>query len=84
MVEISTCSLCYPILFIPMQIMFMGGWGGYCFHIVRLSVVPSVCDVLVFQYLEKAMMEFHKIWQTLDIHKMNIYNRKIRARGQFC
>ena len=30
------------------------------FHVVRLSVR----DGLVFQYLEKAMMEFHKILQT--------------------
>ena len=48
--------------------------------IVRPFVVrPSVLD---FQYLEKAMIEFHKIWH-IDIHKINIYNRKIRARGQF-
>ena len=31
---------------------------------IHPSFRPSVRDVLVFQYLEKAMMEFHKIWQT--------------------
>ena len=44
-----------------------------------LSVCLSVSDILVFQYLEKvkkAMTEF-------DIRKMDIYDRKIRARGQF-
>ena len=50
---------------------------------VFTSVHPSARDILVFRYLEKAMTEFHNIWQHIDIHKMNIYNRKIRARGHF-
>ena len=40
------------------------GGGVYCFHVVLPYVRLSVCDILVFQYLEKAMTEFHKIWQT--------------------
>ena len=51
------------VLLYPQQTVFVcvcGGGGGvlYCFHVVG----PSVRDVLVFQYLEKAMMEFHQIW----------------------
>ena len=40
-------------------------WEGYTVFTlsVRPSVIPSIRDVLVFQYLEKAIMEFHKIWQ---------------------
>ena len=33
--------------------------GGGC-----TVLMLSVCDILVFQYLEKALTEFHKIWQT--------------------
>ena len=29
------------------------------------------------------MTEFHKFGKHIDIHKMYIYNRKIRARGKF-
>ena len=28
-------------------------------------------------------MEFHQTLQAIDIHKMNVYNGKIRAMGQF-
>ena len=30
---------------------------------ILFSRCPSIRDALVFQYLEKAMMEFHQIWQ---------------------
>ena len=57
-------------------------WGGvYCFHVVRPSVRPAICPwCFGFSVSKKAMMEFGK---HIDIHKMNIYYRKIRARGQF-
>ena len=65
----------------PMQTVFVGGgvWGGYT---VFPSIHPFVrLRCFYFQYLEKAMVEFHKVWQT---HwRMNIYNKKVRARGQF-
>ena len=64
----------------PPQTVFVG--GGYTVFTLP-SIIPSVRDVLVFQYLEKAMMEFHKICQTIDIHKMNIYDRQIKARRRF-
>ena len=38
-------------------------WGGG-YTVFTLSISPSVRDFLVFQYLEKAMMLFHKVWQT--------------------
>ena len=48
-------------IFIPLQTVFVGGWEGGRDTVFTLSVCLTV---LVFQYLEKAMTEFHKIWQT--------------------
>ena len=54
-----------------------GGGEGRGYTVFTLSVCW-----FFFQYLEKAMTEFHKFVKHIDIHKMNIYNRKIRARVQ--
>ena len=60
----------------PPQTVFVGGILFSGCPSVRASVCP-VRDGFLFQYLEKAMMEFHKIWQKyVDIYKMNIYNKK--------
>ena len=71
----------WSILYPPTANCVCGGERGYTVFTL------SIRDVLVFQYLEKkAMTEFHKFkkfGKHIDIHKMNIYNRKIRARGQF-
>ena len=51
-------------LYLP-QTVFVGGGGYTVFMSVRLLFhPPSVHDVLVFQYLKKAMTDFHKICQT--------------------
>ena len=39
-------------------------WGVYCFHVVHPSIRLSVRDVLVFQYLEKAIWQTH--WYSQD------------------
>ena len=54
-------------LYPPRKLSFLWGWGGggvYCFMSIPLSIRLSVHNVLVFQYLEKVMLEFHKILQT--------------------
>ena len=48
----------------PTQTVFAGGGVGVYYFQVRPLVRPSIHNVLVFQYLEKEMAEFHKIWQT--------------------
>ena len=63
LISIDYCPFLYPL-----QTVFVG--GGYT--VFTLSISPSVCGVLVFQF-----------GKHVNIHKMNIYNRKIRARGQF-
>ena len=50
--KVGGVSLLYPT-----QTVFVGDGEGGCILISCLSV----CDVLVFQYLEKTIMEFHKI-----------------------
>ena len=47
-------------LFIPPQTV-LGVGGGRLLFSRCPSVRPSIRDILVFQYLEKAMREFHKI-----------------------
>ena len=62
--------------------MFVGG-GGVILFSHCLSIRLSIRDILVFQYFEKEMTEFHKIWQTYWYPQDEHYYRKIRARGQF-
>ena len=45
---------------------------------------PSIRTFLFFNILKKQWRNFIKFGKHIHIHKMNIYNRKIRARGQFC
>ena len=46
-------NVCCISILPPANCVFVGGGGVYCFQ-----VHPSVRNVLVFQYLEKAMTEF--------------------------
>ena len=58
-------------------------WGVYCFHI-RPSVRPSVTFWFFFNTLKRQWWKFIKFCRHIDIDKMSVYNRKLRARGQFC
>ena len=73
----------YEHLSFPQQTVFVAGPGRGGRGIL-FSRCPSIRDVLVFQYLEKRQWwNFIKFGKHIDIHKMNIYNSKIRARAQF-
>ena len=62
-------------------------WGAT--HNVPLegtSIHPSICPSATFWFfniLKRQWWNFIKFGKHIDIHKMNIYNRKIMARGQF-
>ena len=57
-------QLLLQIFLSPTNTVCGGMGGGYTvFTSIRLSVHLSVHDVSVFHYLEKAMIEFHNIWQ---------------------
>ena len=63
---------------IPSQTVFVGG--------ILFSHCPWVCLSMTFWFfniLKRQWQNFIKFGKNIDIHKMNIYNRKIRARGQF-
>ena len=57
--------------------------GVYCFH-VRPSFCPSMTFWFFLNILKRQRWKFIKICRHIDINKMYIYNRKLRARGQFC
>ena len=62
-------------------------WGGILFSrcpSVRLSVRPSVMFWFFFNILKRQWWKFIKFCRHIDIDKMYVYNRKLRARGQFC
>ena len=58
--------------------------------VFTLSVCPSGCyshpsvTFWFFSILKRQWWNFINFGKHIDIHKMNIYNRKIRTRGQFC
>ena len=56
-------------------------WGVYSFHVhVRLSVTFR----FFLSILKRQWWKFIKLCRHIDIDKMYVYNRKLRARGQFC
>ena len=60
-------------------------WGGILFSCcpsIRPSFHPSVTFWFFFNIL-KRRWKFIKFCRHIDIDKMYIYNRKLRARGQF-
>ena len=61
-------------------------WGGYTVFTlsIRLSVRPSVTFWFFFYILKRQLWKFIKFCRHIDINKMYVYNRKLRARGQFC
>ena len=48
---------------------------------IMFSCCPSVCLSFWFFNILKRRWNFIKFGKHIDIHKMNIYNRKIRARA---
>ena len=61
-------------------------WGRILFSCC-LSVFPSVCLSVTFWFffniLKRQWWKFIKFCRHIDIDKMYIYNRKLRAMGQF-
>ena len=82
----------FTSIIIPPQTMFVCVWGGggctvftLSIHLsVHVSVHPSVTFWFFFNILKRQWWKFIKFCRHIDIDKMYIYNRKLRARGQFC
>ena len=53
-------------------------WRVYCFHVVR----PCVHNILFPYHLEESLLEFHQTLQTYLYIQDNIFDKKVRARGQ--
>ena len=51
---------------------------------VHPSFRPSVTFWFFFNILKRQWWKFIKFCRHIDIDKMYVYNRKLRARGQFC
>ena len=89
-VSVTKCYVinwpCIQFFLYPLQTMFVG--RVYCFHIVHPSSRPSVCPFVKFCFffniLKRQWWKFIKFCRHIDIDKMNVYNRKLRIRGQFC
>ena len=63
----------------------------YLWGIILFSHCPSIRPLFrlsttfwFFNILKRQWQNFIKFGKHIDIQKMNIYNRNIRARGQFC
>ena len=56
--------VCWGLLYPPANCVCGGGGILFSCPSIHLSVRLSIRNVLIFQYLEKAMPEFHRIWQT--------------------
>ena len=59
----------------------------YCFHIVspsfRACVHPSVTFWFFLNVLKRQWWKFIKLCRHIDIDKMYIYNKKLKARDQY-
>ena len=81
------CLFCH--IFIPpancVCVCVCGG-GGILLSVrlsVRASVRPSVTFWFFFNILKRQWWKFIKFCSLIDIDKMYVYNRKLRAGGQF-
>ena len=96
-VSLSLMSLCFTQPYIPLlyppQTLFVVGiytppppklclWWVYCFHVVRLSVCPSVTFCFL-DILKSRSWIFIKPCKHVNICKTNTLDKKVRARGQF-
>ena len=83
----SNLLLLCPLLYPPANYVC---WWGILFSCP--SVFPSVCPSIrpsvtfwfFFNILKRQWWKFIKFCRHIDIDKMYVYNRKLRARGQFC
>ena len=50
----------------------------------RTAIRPSVMIWFFFNILKRQWWKFIKFCRHIDIDKMYVYNRQLRARGQFC
>ena len=58
--------------------------GVYCFHVRPCVCRPSMTFWFFLNILKRQWWKFIKLCRHIDIDKMYFYNRKLRARGQFC
>ena len=68
----------------PRKLCLLGDILFSCCPSIRLSVRPSVTFWFFFNILKRQWWQFIKFCRHIDIDKMYVYNRKLRARGQFC
>ena len=54
-------------------------WWVYCFHVVRLSVRPSVRNILFPLYLEESLLDFHQTLQTCLYMQDKYFRQKSRG-----
>ena len=59
-------------------------WGRLIWHIGLRWAIVALLGYLFFNILKRQWWKFIKFCRHIDIDKMNVYNRKLRARGQFC
>ena len=68
-----TFKKCFQ-LFIPL-------WG---YTVFRLSGRPAVTFWFFLNILKRQLWKFIYVCRPIDVDEMYIYNRKLKARGQFC